>query len=94
MQKASAQLHALCRLRKFLSFKAKSVLIQSFVFANFNYCPLVWHFSSSKSLSKVEIIHRRALRFLLDDNDSSYEDPGLEISQNKICGGECDRCKF
>ena len=73
-KKASAQLNALCRLRKFLSFKAKSVLIQSFVFANFNYCPLVWHFSSSKSLSKVESIQRRALRFLHDDNDSSYED--------------------
>ena len=39
-KKASAQLNALCRLRKFFSFKAKSVLIQSFVFANFNYCPL------------------------------------------------------
>ena len=74
-KKASAQLNALCRLRKFLSFKAKSVLIQSFVFANFNYCPLVWHFSSSKSLSKVESIQRRALRFLHDDNDSSYEYP-------------------
>ena len=73
-KKASAQLNALCRLRKFLSFKVKSVLIQSFVFANFNYCPLVWHFSSSKSLSKVESIQRRALRFLYDDNDSSYED--------------------
>ena len=67
-KKASAQLNALCRLRKIFIFQGKirsntkevltSLLIQSFVFANFNYCPLVWHFSSSKSLSKVESIQR------------------------------------
>ena len=81
-KKASAQLNALCRLRKFLSFKAKYVLIQSIVFANFNYCPIVWHFSSSKSLSKVESIQRRALRFLHDNNDSSYEDLLTKTGKN------------
>ena len=38
--KASGQLNALIRLKPFLNFKAKSILIQSFVYANFNYCPL------------------------------------------------------
>ena len=57
---ASAQLNALLRLKYFLSYKAKSALIQNFVYANFNYCPLLWHFSSTKSLTKVEGIQRRA----------------------------------
>ena len=70
---ASAQLNALIRFKNILSFKAKFILIQSFVYANFNYCPLIWHFSSSKSLSKVEQIQKRALRFLHDDTESSYE---------------------
>ena len=45
---------------------------------------IVWHFSSSKSLSKVlvESIQRRALRFLHDDNDSSYEDLLTKTGKN------------
>ena len=45
----------------------KKVLIQSFVQANFNYCPLVWFFSSPESLRKIERIQVRALRILYDD---------------------------
>ena len=47
-----------------MEFKAKEILVQSFVFSNSNYCPLVWHFSSEKSMKKIEKIHERALRFL------------------------------
>ena len=73
--KSSAnQLNALVRLKKFLSFKTKKVLISSFILSNFNYCPLVWMFSSSKSLNKIESIHKRALRFLYNDYRTSYED--------------------
>ena len=73
-KKASAQLNALFRLNFVLTKKAKNILIQSFIFSNFNYCPLVWHFSSSKSIQIIECIQKRALRFLLDANDSSYEE--------------------
>ena len=44
------------------------------MYSNFNYHPLVWHFSSAKSVQKVEKIQERALKFLYKDNDSSYED--------------------
>ena len=37
---------------------------------------------TSKSLSKVESIQRRALRFLHDDNDSSYEDLLTKTGKN------------
>ena len=50
-----------------------SVLMQSFVFSNFNYCPLIWHFSSSKSLRKNRVNSKKGfVRFLLDDDKSSY----------------------
>ena len=71
---ASKQLNALLRLNTFLSQKAKKILIESFVYANFNYCPLVWNFASKKSVNKIESIQQRALRFLLNDQDSSYEE--------------------
>ena len=40
--------------------------------SNFNYCSLVWNFPSAQSL--IENLQKRALRFLLNDYDSTYED--------------------
>ena len=71
-KKAATQLNVLKRLKSFLGFEEKRVLVQSFVFSNFNYCPLVWFFSSSKSVEKIEKVQERALRFLYDDYNSSY----------------------
>ena len=51
---AANQLNALIRLKQFLSFEAKKVLVNSYFYSNFNYCPLVWMFSSAKSLNKIE----------------------------------------
>lgn len=82
IKKSSAQLNALVRLDTFLTYKAKVALVQSFVLSNFNYCPLVWHFSSTKSLLKVERIQKRALRFLFDDSDSTYEELLLKSGRN------------
>ena len=42
--------------------------------ANFQYCPLVWMFSSAVSLRKIESIQKRALRFLYDNYDISYDE--------------------
>ena len=53
-KKASNQLNAIGRIQKYMGFKEKEVLINSFVYSNFNYCPLVWRFCSSKSMNKIE----------------------------------------
>ena len=58
----------------YIGFKERKVLVQSFVYSNFNYCPLVWHFFSSKSTHKIEKIQECALRFLYNDHVSSYND--------------------
>ena len=60
------QLHTLIRLRKFLGFKEKKFLINSYFYSNFTYCPLVWIFSHTKSLKKVEVLQKRALLFLYE----------------------------
>ena len=73
-KKAATQLNVLKRLKQFIDFEERKTLVQSFVYSNFNYCPLVWHFSSAKSLQKVERLQERALRFLFNDNSSSYEE--------------------
>ena len=70
---AANQLNALVRLKTFLGSNERKVLVNSFVLSNFNYCPLVWFISSSTSLRKIENLHKRALRFLLNDCVNSYE---------------------
>ena len=69
---ATNQLNALIRFKQFLSFEAKKVLVNSYFYSNFNYFPLVWMFSSAKSLDKIESLQKRALRYLYSDYESSY----------------------
>ena len=60
------------RVKKCIGFKEKEGLLNSFVLSNFNYLPFVWHFSSSKSLKKIENIQERALRILYNDSTGDY----------------------
>ena len=69
---AANQLNALIRLKSYLSFNAKRVLINSYIISNFNYCPLVWIFSTAKSLNKS----------LYNDYSVSYE--GLLAKPGKV----------
>ena len=60
-------------MKKFSGFQERKALVDSFVLSNFNYYTLVWKFASFKSLTKIEKLHKTALRFMLDDYSSSYE---------------------
>ena len=48
------------------------MLLDSFLFSNFNYCPLVQHFCSAALSQKIEKIQERTLRFLYTNSYSSY----------------------
>ena len=72
-KKSAGQLNAICRMGNHIGTDEKRVLIQSFVQANFNYCPLVWFFTSPNSLRKIERIQGRALRILFNDFDSDIQ---------------------
>ena len=78
------QLNALIRLKQFLSFHAKEVLINSYIISNFNYSLLIWMFTSTQSLNKFENLQKRALRFLYDDFKASYEDLLPKGGKSKI----------
>ena len=55
------------------TWSEKEAIISSFILSNFNYCPLVWHFSSCESIRKIEKIQKRCLRIILNDYESDYE---------------------
>ena len=80
---AANQFNALTRLKKFLGFEEKKVLINSYFYSNFNHCPLAWMFSHANSLKKVEALQKRVLRFLYDD----YNSPSEEVlkKSGKFC---------
>ena len=87
-KEASMQLNALNLLRAYIGNKEMEILINSFIYSNFNYYPLVWHFSSCKSTAKIEKIHKRCLRMILKDNTSDYQallekskKPSMEIKR-------------
>ena len=71
---AANQLNALIRLKRFLGFKEKRILTNSYFMVNFNYCPLVWMFSIASSLKKIENLQKRSLRFLYNDDEILYEE--------------------
>ena len=85
--KSANHLNALVRLKRFLGNEERKVLINSFVLSNFSYCPLVWMSTplvwmstNAKSAHKIEAIQKRALCFMLNDYESSYEkSKSLEI---------------
>ena len=80
-KKAGSQLNAIGRLRKYIGFPGKKALIEAFVFSNFNYCPLVWHFTSMTFANKREIIQKRAFRLLYNDYSNTYD--SLHAKANK-----------
>ena len=84
-RKAAGQLNVLKRLRSYLLLNARKILDDAFIFSNFNYCPLVWHFSTAKQLQKIEKIQGRALRFIRNDYESSCD--GLFIKSENVTMG-------
>ena len=56
-----------------MSQKELEVVLNRFIYSSFNYCPLVWHFSTNKSIEKIENIHKCCLRLTLNDYKSDYK---------------------
>ena len=87
-KKASRRLNILKRIGKYLTKLGRLTKDYSFIFSNFNYFPVTWHFCSKQNTNKMEKIQFRALKFIYDDTDSTYEElltksklPTLKIRQ-------------
>ena len=84
--KAGRQLNVLQRLEECLDYNSRMDIYKTFIMSNFNYCPVIWMFTSKASLSKLETLQKRALRFVLNDYESTdqhllhnYNVPGIKI---------------
>ena len=72
-KKAAYQLNVLKRIGQHLNKLAKMTIYHSFIMSNLSYWPLIWHFCSERNTNKIEKLQERALRFIYDDNTSSYD---------------------
>ena len=64
---------AFSRLRNYLDDTQAKLLCKTTVLANFNYFPLIWLFSSKAANNEINRAHKRALRVLHKEYDSSFE---------------------
>ena len=71
--KTSAQISALQRLTGLVDYPNRKAIYTSFIASNFNYCPLVWFFTSRESIHKIDKTQERALRFVIKDHISLYK---------------------
>lgn len=71
---ASKQVNALKRMKHYVDKECKTLIYNSYISSNFNYCPIVWMFSSKANLDKMDKTNKRAMRFLTNDHESNYED--------------------
>ena len=70
---ASQKTGALSSLSNHLNDCQKRLILNSIVKSQFSCCPLVWMLCSRASNNMIYKVHERALRVLLNDNESDFE---------------------
>ena len=72
--KAAYKLHALGRIRKYLTVEKAKLLANAFINSQFTYAPLIWMFAGKSSFAKICKIHFRTLQVVYNNYDKSYHD--------------------
>ena len=83
-RKASYKLHALRRMRHYLSKKA-TLLENAFVNCQFLYAPLIRMFARKSSINKIYKIHFRILQVVYYAHDKSYEELLAVSNDISVC---------
>ena len=72
-KKLQIELRDVSRIAPNLEYEKHTMLYNSFLLSNFNYCPLIWMFSGKSSSNGINRIHKHALRVLLDYYGYTFE---------------------
>ncbi len=70
---AARQLNAIKRLQCNLDKELRLASYRLYILSNFNYCTLVWHFCGIQNSRNMEKIQERALRFVYEDYELTYD---------------------
>ena len=72
-KKVSRLIGILRRLKNLIPVSAKLLLYKSAIMPHLTYCHLVWHFCRASDSRKLERLQERALRFVYDNTNDSYD---------------------
>ena len=73
-KKVNQKVYAFGRIRPYLGEQKSKLLLNSVVMSNFSYNPLIWLFCSKVANNEINRTHKRALRTLYRDYESSFEE--------------------
>ena len=73
LKKGNQKLHALMRIKKYLSEEKLKSIMKTFIEAQFNYCPLIWMCHSRDLNRKINKLHERTLRVVYQDIHLTFE---------------------
>ena len=80
-RRAYYKLHALRRIRKYLTLEKSKLLYNNFINNQFNYASIIWMFCHKQDYFEVEKIHYKALKVVYNSNEC-YEE--LLIRNNEV----------
>ena len=81
VRKVQYKLHALRRIRKYLTIEKAKILGKAFIDSRFNYVPLIWMFCRKTLYSKIEKFNHGTLKVVYGVDDS-YNN--LLLSSNPV----------
>ena len=73
-RKASKKLHALMRVAKYMTESQRKTVLSSFIYSQFQYCPLIWFFHNREFHHRINKIHERAIRIVFRDYNSDFNE--------------------
>ncbi len=71
-KKAARYINVMYHFKGVFDLKKRQIIYNTFILPNFNYCPIIWHFCRKTCTKKIEAIQERALRFMFNDQTSTY----------------------
>jgi hypothetical protein len=71
---ATSKTNALLRIRPYIDTEKARTLYNAYVASAFNYCNIIWMFSTKQSNDRINRAHKRALRIVYNEYDSSLEE--------------------
>ena len=83
-QKVRRKVSAFSRVAPYIDEKKGKILYHTFMMSNFNYCPLVWMFCRKMQNKQIDRVHKRALRILLEDYTSSFDELLQKIDDTRV----------
>ena len=74
LKEANKKLHALMRIKRYLTQDKLRLIMKTFIESQFNYCPLVWMCHSRDLNNRINKLHERALRVVYERKDLTFEE--------------------